>query len=882
MGLTPMMQQYLKMHEKVPDTIMLFRVGDFYETFFDDAITASKTLEIALTGKQCGLDEPAPMCGVPHHAAEPYIAKLVEKGYKVAVCEQMEDPATAKGIVKRDIIKVVSPGTITEGGLIQAKKNNYLAAIFSDRRVFGLAYLDVSTGAFYATELSFTADSGELVNELGKIEPSEIIVNPMLYKQSALIRSLETRFGCMVGLSAAAHYEKAACERVIEDQFKVFALDSLGLKDHEAATRAAGALLAYVAESQKKVLGHINHLAYYRIEAYMLLDLSTRRNLELTETLRHGDKRGSLLWVLDQTATAMGGRLLRQWVEAPLINREKIEIRQNLVAELVANPGALPELKTLLTKIYDLERICGKISFGTVNPKDMLSLKQSLAMLPKLKAWISSVAAPDLQSRYGEADDLQDIFKLIDAGIADDAPFVLRDGGVIKTGYNAEIDRYREAHTKGKDWIRDLESAEREKTGIKSLKVKYNKVFGYFIEVTKANLSSVPADYIRKQTLSNAERFYTPELKSMETQILGSEERLAQLEYQLFTDIRETIMAQTRRIQQRALDVAQLDALYSLAAVGVERHYVRPEIAEDGVIAFQNGRHPVAEAIMETGTFVANNCALDEGENRMMLITGPNMAGKSTYIRQVAILTLMAQIGSFVPADSAHIGVVDRIFTRIGASDDLTTGQSTFMVEMSEVSNILKNATRHSLVILDEIGRGTSTFDGISIAWAVVEYLSNPLTIGAKTLFATHYHELTELEGVKPGIKNFSIALKETKDGVVFLRKIKRGAADQSYGIEVAQLAGFPKIVTARAKDILAELNKGESAYRAGVLDGERAAALDNQVSFYSEMLEQAKERMLDSNEQAALESLKDLEIDSMTPLEAMNALNDLKHQLQE
>lgn len=883
MGLTPMMQQYLKMHEQVPDCIMLFRVGDFFETFFDDALTASKVLEIALTGKQCGLDEPAPMCGVPHHAAEPYIAKLVERGYKVAVCEQMEDPSLAKGLVKREIIKVITPGTITSDGAIKAKENNYLASLYGGRGSVGLAYVDLTTGDFNTTEIPNTPGQNELMGEIGKIGPSEIIMSSSLFKQSKFVHQLKMRFNCMVSLYADQHYHLDSGEEVIKNQFHVFALDALGLKDHDEAVQASGALLDYIEASQKKVLTHINHISFYKTSEYMLLDLSTRRNLELTETLRHGEKRGSLLWVLDQTTTAMGGRMLRQWIEAPLIDRDKIEIRQQYVAELVDNPGALQDFKMILGKIYDLERICGKVSFGTVNPKDMLSLKQSVGMLPALRDCINSIQAPKLQQAFGQADDLEDIYQLIASGISDDAPFVLKDGGVIKAGYNQEIDEYREAQSKGKDWLEDLECAEREKTGIKSLKVKYNRVFGYFIEVTKSNLDLVPEHYIRKQTLANSERFFTPELKEMETKILGAEQRLSQLEYQIFSDIREKIMAQIKRIQKRAHDVAFLDALYSLATVAVSNHYVKPEIADDGVIEMYNSRHPVAEMLMDEGTFVSNDCLLDLAENRMMLITGPNMAGKSTYIRQVAVITLMAQIGSFVPADSAHIGICDRIFTRIGASDDLTTGQSTFMVEMSEVSNILKNATQHSLVILDEIGRGTSTFDGVSIAWAVAEYLSNPLTIGARTLFATHYHELTQLEDQQPGVKNLSIGLKETPEGVVFLRKIRHQPADQSYGIEVARLAGFPRIVTQRAKAILEKLEAEapvSSLYRKNLTFAEN----DNQIGFFTEMASQTvkpePENEMKPEEKEVLSQICEADLNTMTPIQALNLLSTFKTEL--
>lgn len=877
MALSSMMKQYLEIHEKVPDAILFFRVGDFYEMFFDDAVSASKELEIALTGKDCGLEERAPMCGVPYHAAEGYIAKLVEKGHKVAICEQTEDPAKAKGLVKREIIKIVSPGTFTSDRYVDAKENNYLVSLYGGKTSVGLAYLDISTGDFQTTEISYDKKFSRVIDELGRVNPSEIIVNPTLYRQSDVIHNIEERFGCMISLYGSQFYKPSFAQEKLKEQFDVYSLDALGLKNHEAAVRASGALISYVDETQKKVLGHINHLSFYLPDSYMFLDLATRRNLELTETMRSGEKRGSLIWVLDYTVTAMGGRLLRHWIESPLVDKKMIEERQDLVEELTKNPGALPDLKSCLSKIYDLERICGKISFGTVNPKDLLALKQSLSMLPEIKRFVDGVDAPKLQNRFGDGDLLTDVYDLIDAGISDDAPFSLKDGGVIKAGYNKEIDTYREAATKGKSWILELEERERERTGIKSLKVKYNRVLGYFIDVTKSNLDLVPDDYIPRQTLVNSERFFTTELKEMETKILGSAERLSELEYQLFTDIRKKTLAEILRIQQRAADVAELDALYALATAAVERQYVKPEIGEDGVISITGGRHPAAEALMERNAFIANDTLLDEDENRMMLITGPNMAGKSTYIRQTAVITLMAQIGSFVPADAAHISLVDRIFTRVGASDDLTTGQSTFMVEMSEVSNILKNATKDSLVILDEIGRGTSTFDGISIAWAVIEYLLDRRHIGAKTLFATHYHELTELENIKDGIKNYSIDVRETKDGVVFLRKIKRGAASHSYGIEVAELAGFPKAVTRRAKEILKELDKSETSYADSLIDIETQAVAENQIDFFS-----MAGSGLSETEKAVLESLRDIEINTITPMEAMNTLNDLKNQLSE
>ena len=872
MGLTPMMQQYLAVHERVPDAILFFRLGDFYEMFFDDAITASKELEIVLTGKDCGLEERAPMCGVPFHSAENYIVKLVERGYKVAICEQMEDPKAVKGIVKRDIVKIVSPGTISSDDYIKASENNYLVSLCLDRQVIGLAYTDVSTGAFYATEIPVEKDDRNLQNELGRIEPSEIILNPALYKKNGFLKSLESRLGCMTDLFEQNAFELGASKKRIKAHFHVYALDALGLEGHDAAIRAAGALISYIDETQKTDSAHINHLSYYHTDAYMLLDLSARKHLELTETMRAGEKRGSLLWVLDHSVTAMGARMIRQWVISPLIRVEDILKRQNDVEELTNNAGSFKELKSCLGKIYDIERICAKAAFGTLNPKDLLAFKQSLSMMPSLTQLIRSMKAPTLSEKYGNCDQLSDIYELIDSAINDDAPFALKDGNVIKSGYHPEVDKAREASLKGKDWLRDLESAEREKTGIKNLKVKYNKVFGYFIEVTKSNLDAVPESYIRKQTLTNAERFFTPELKTMETEILGAEEKLARLEYQLFREIREKIVEQIERIQALAGMIATLDAVFSLASVAVEHHYIKPEISEDGIIDIRGGRHPAAEAMMEKNAFIANDCLLDADDHRMMLITGPNMAGKSTYIRQVAIITLMAQIGSFVPADFAHIGIVDRIFTRVGASDDLTTGQSTFMVEMSEVSNILKNATSNSLVILDEIGRGTSTFDGISIAWAVVEYLLNPGICGAKTLFATHYHELTELESLEKGIHNYSIGLKETKSGVIFLRKIKPGAADKSYGIEVATLAGFPRSVTKRAKSVLRELEKGEKTYREALFDHDASRVAEDQISFIT-----MAENTLTDTERQVLDDLKDIEINTMTPMEAINTLNALK-----
>lgn len=874
MALTPMMQQYLKAHEQVPDALLFFRMGDFYEMFFDDAIETARVLELTLTGRDCGLEERAPMCGVPHHAAENYIAKLVEKGYKVAICEQVEDPATAKGIVKREIVRVVSPGTVADGKLLDSKKNNYLMSVYKDKNIIGLAYLDVSTGDFFVTEFGGKEVRDKLTDEVARIRPAELLISPTLYKEKETVEELEKRFDVYTNLYPAKYFELAAAEAKLKEQFDVYSLTAVGLEHCPYGVRAAGALLKYLDETQYRVLSHINHVSFYKNDEFMVLDHATRKNLELTETLRSGEKRGSLLWVLDATVTAMGGRMLRRWLEAPLLNIEAITSRQNKVEELYNNPGALPELKTILRKVYDLERLCGKISFGSAGPRDLLSLKQSLAVLPTLAEFFASFDAPTFREVFGDGERLVDIHDLLDRAIADDAPLVLKDGGVIKAGYDAEINEYREAGTKGKDWIIDLERSERERTGIKSLKVKYNRVFGYFIEVTKSNLDQVPEEYIRKQTLANAERYFTEELKEMETKILGAEEKMTRLEYEVFQKVREEIIARITDIQACARDIAECDAIYALAQTAIEQNYVKPVLSEGTTLEIVGGRHPVVETIAGQGHFVRNDTALDESNCRIMLITGPNMAGKSTYIRQVAIITLLAQIGSFVPAETATIGVVDRIFTRVGASDDLATGQSTFMVEMTEVSNILKNATAKSLVILDEIGRGTSTFDGISIAWSVVEYLWDKNIIGAKTLFATHYHELTELESLKEGIQNFSIGVKETADGVVFLRKIKRGSADQSYGIEVAKLAGFPRAVTNRAQEILGYLEQGEDTYREGMLATGNTTYQSDQVNFFEMVAENSAE------EQEVLDELKDLSIDTMTPMEAMNRLYGLKTKL--
>lgn len=876
MGLTPMMQQYLDIHEKVPDAILFFRLGDFYEMFFDDAIKAAKVLEIALTGRDCGLEERAPMCGVPYHAAESYIAKLIEKGYKVAICEQLEDPAIAKGIVKRDIVRVLSPGTITDEKALNAGENNYLMSLYLGKKQLGMAYVDVSTGEFYTTEIVGSQILSRGLDEIGKIAPAELLVNGTLYKENNWVSTVAEQWGAMINPYPSHYFEVKKSEKRLCRQFDVFTIDALGLRDHEAALRASGALLAYLDETQRRTLGHLNNLRYYKAEEYMLLDRATRRNLELSETLRRGDKKGSLLWVLDHTATAMGARMLRRWIEAPLLDLAEIKNRQLQIEELTRHSTALDDLRKQLLKVYDLERISGKLAIGNANPKDLLALKQSLQTVPEIKKFLMTLDAPHLQKHLQGKPVLNSIADLIERGISDDAPFVIKDGGVIADGFHEEIDEIRSFNQGGKNRLQALEQVEREKTGIKTLKVKYNRVFGYFIEVTKSYLDQVPEAYIRKQTLTNAERYFTPELKELEGKILGSEERLLRLEAEIFADIRNKVLDELEAIQNTATEIAELDTLYALAKAAILGNYVKPEVTDSNALHIEKGRHPVVEKLVGQGNFITNNTDLNAEDCRVMLITGPNMAGKSTYIRQVAIITLMAQIGSFVPAERAVIGITDRIFTRVGASDDLATGQSTFMVEMTEVSNILKNATERSLVILDEIGRGTSTFDGISIAWAVVEYLWDTKTCGAKTLFATHYHELTELENTKPGVVNFSIRVQETAEGVLFLRKLVRGPADKSYGIEVARLAGFPKSVTDRAEAILSVLDEGETSYREGVLAVEKPDFIDNQMHIFNML------PALSNEESQVLDSLRDLPIDEMTPMEAMNSLYHLQKTLKE
>jgi len=801
--LTPMMQHYLQTKEENPGCILFYRLGDFYEMFFDDAKLVSKELEITLTGKSCGLKERAPMCGVPFHAAEGYLTRLVGKGYKVAICEQVEDPKLAKGMVKREVVRVVTPGTNLDAQALDETKNNYLMSIVYMEDSYGITTADISTGDCFVTEVN---SERKLMDELNKYAPSEIICNEALYVSGVDVDDLRDRRHIAVSALDSFYFEDDLAKTVLMEHFHVKSLDGLGIVDFPIGIISAGALFKYLLETQKTDLSHMNRITPYRSGNFMMIDGSTRRNLELVETLREKEKRGSLLWVLDKTKTAMGARLLRSYIEQPLIHKEAIEARLDAVAEMNKHLMTREELREYLNPVYDLERLITRIIYKTANPRDLISFRNSISVLPAIKQVLTDFQCDELRDLCENLDPLTDLYDLIYQSIQEEPPISVHDGDILKTGFNAEVDELRSAKTEGKQWLAELEAKEKEKTGIKNLKIKYNKVFGYYLEVTKSFQDLVPDYFIRKQTLANAERFYTPELKELENKILGAEDRLTHLENEFYNQILDQIAGQVTRIQHAAKYVAKLDVYQSLAYVAEKNHYCRPKINEKGKIDIKKGRHPVVERMIPNDMFIDNDTFLDDRNHRISIITGPNMAGKSTYMRQTALIVLMAQIGSFVPADAANIGVVDRIFTRVGASDDLASGQSTFMVEMNEVANILRNATSNSLLILDEIGRGTSTFDGLSIAWAVVEYIADPKIIGAKTLFATHYHELTELEGKIPGVNNFCIAVKENGDDIVFLRKIVSGGADKSYGIQVAKLAGLPDAVIERSKEIVEEL----------------------------------------------------------------------------
>ena len=876
--LSPMMQHYMETKKEYPDCILFYRLGDFYEMFFDDALTVSKELEITLTGKDCGLSERAPMCGVPFHAVDSYLYRLVQKGYKVAIAEQMEDPKQAKGLVKREVIRVVTPGTITSSQVLDETKNNYLMGIVYMDGIYGISTADISTGDFMVTEVD---SERELFDEINKFSPSEIICNNAFYMSGVDMDGLKNRYQVVISSLDSRFFGEESCRRILMEHFKVGALVGLGLEDYATGIIAAGAVMQYIYETQKSTLEHITTVTPYSTGQYMVIDTSTRRNLELVETMREKQKRGTLLWVLDKTKTAMGARLLRACIEQPLIHRDEIIRRQNAVEELNMNYISREEICEYLNPIYDLERLIGRISYKTANPRDLIAFRSSLEMLPYIKRILGEFNSELLAELGRELDPLQDIFRLIGDAIVEEPPITVREGGIIKDGYNQEADKLRQAKTEGKNWLAELEAREKEKTGIKTLKVKFNKVFGYYFEVTNSFKDQVPDYYIRKQTLTNAERFTTDELKQLEDIIMGAEEKLVSLEYDLFCEVRDKIGAEVIRIQKTAKSIAGIDVFCSLSVVATRRNYVKPSINDKGVIQIKNGRHPVVEQMMRDDMFVANDTFLDNGKNRLSVITGPNMAGKSTYMRQVALIVLMAQLGSFVPAQEADIGICDRIFTRVGASDDLASGQSTFMVEMTEVANILRNATRNSLLVLDEIGRGTSTFDGLSIAWAVIEHISNSKLLGAKTLFATHYHELTELEGTIAGVKNYCIAVKEQGDDIVFLRKIVRGGADKSYGIQVAKLAGVPDSVIARAKEIAEELSDADITARA-----KEIAEISSNITQHKAV---PKPDEVDMQQLSFFDTVKDddiireldsLELSTMTPLDAMNTLYRLQTKL--
>ncbi len=865
---TPMMQQYLNIKDQYKDCILFFRLGDFYEMFFSDAQVASKELEITLTGKDCGLEERAPMCGVPFHAADLYIARLVSKGYKVAICEQVEDPALAKGIVKRDVVRVVTPGTVTDTAMLDDRKNNYLMSICRNGNFYGLAAVDITTGDFYATRITWGNTKGKLIDEIARFMPSELVVNSEFNEDKELLSQLNLRFNIYISSFDNCSFEYGNAKETLISHFEKLEID---LSEYDIAINASGALLKYLDMTQKVNLSHIQNFNSYSIEEYMVLDAATRRNLELTETMREKSKKGSLLWVLDKTMTSMGGRLLRKWIEQPLVKLGDIQQRLDAVDELRSKFMARMEIREMLRRVYDVERLGGKVVLGSVNCRDMVALKNSLMQIPYIKEILADFEADYNNYCFDELDSLEDICQLIEIAIIDDPPITIKEGGIIKDGYNSEVDKLRAASTQGKDWIAALEASEREKTGIKNLKVGFNRVFGYFIEVTKSYFSLVPDEYIRKQTLANCERYITPELKEIEDSILGAEDKLIQLEYSLFLEVKEAIASQLTRIKRTSKALAELDALSSLAEVADREGYSMPEVDDSDAIHIVDGRHPVVEKMIDKSSFVPNDTVLDLTEDRLAVITGPNMAGKSTYMRQSALIVLMAQIGSFVPAASARIGIVDRIFTRVGASDDLASGQSTFMVEMSEVANILMNATTRSLLILDEIGRGTSTFDGLSIAWAVIEYIVNKENLGCRTLFATHYHELTELEGKLTGIKNYCITVKEKGEDVIFLRKIIRGGADGSYGIQVARLAGVPAPVIDRAKEILKELDDAD------INKNGKSRRAKKQVEGQLDLFEAAAKASVNNE---ILEDIKKIDISRLTPIDAMNILYELQRKM--
>ncbi len=878
--LSPMMTNYLSTKEEYKDCILFYRLGDFYEMFFDDAKTVSRELELTLTGKACGLEERAPMCGVPFHSADTYIHRLVDKGYKVAICEQMEDPKQAKGLVRREVTRIITPGTNSFTQTLDEDKNNFLMGIVAGPDGFGMAVTDVTTGEFH---VALIADTGKLLDEINRYTPSEIIANDAFYLANIDIKDLKDRMNITVSTLEPRFFSPDNVDRSLCDHFNVKTTQGLGLDDIPLGKTACGCVMQYLYETQKCSLDHISHIQIDQAGSTMLLDRNTRRNLELVETMREKQKRGSLLWVLDKTKTAMGARMLRNSVERPLLIREDIERRYDAIKDLNSDPVTREELREYLGPVYDMERLISKICYQSINARDMLALGSSLEILPSIKELVLTYPCSMFKELSGKLDPLSDLFEMIEKTIDEEPALTLREGGIIKAGFNAEVDRLRQAKLKGKDWIAELEATEKEKTGIKNLRIKYNKVFGYFIEVTNSYLSLVPDTWTRKQTLTNAERFTTPELKEMEDTILGAEDRLYQLEYALFCELRDTIACHIERIQKTAHIIAMIDMLASLAYVAERENYCRPTIVNDGSLYIKKGRHPVIEKMIEHDLFVANDTKLDTNSQRIAIITGPNMAGKSTYMRQTALIQLMAQIGSYVPAESAKLSIVDRIFTRVGASDDLASGQSTFMVEMTEVANILHHATKDSLIILDEIGRGTSTFDGLSIAWAVVEHIADKTKIGAKTLFATHYHELTELGGMLEGVKNYCIAVKEDGEDVIFLRKIVEGGADRSYGIQVAKLAGVPEEVLSRARIISDNLENNEMSSMPMTVISAKPEFVKvqgdepdgpRQLSIFDTL---GDETQMDD----VLCEIRDTDLSNITPMQAMNLVNKWQKEIE-
>ncbi len=873
--LTPMMEQYMEIKKEYPDCILFYRLGDFYEMFYEDALLCSRELEITLTGKDCGQEERAPMCGVPYHACDAYLNRLIEKGYRVAICEQVEDPKAAKGIVKREVIRIVTPGTNLSETSLDESKNNYLMGVYYTESSIGAALVDLSTGEFRMTQLENT---GALTDECMKYCPSEIICNDHFLLSDMDFDLLKDKLHVLVSSLSAHYFDEAICQEYIRRQFGVWNLEGLGIREFPDGIIAAGAVLQYLHETQKNALNHLQSIVPYRADQYMLLDSSTRRNLELTETLRDKQKKGSLLWVLDKTRTAMGARLLRSYLEQPLLDKDSIEARLDAIEALNDNAIVREELREYLNPIYDLERLMTRISCGTANPRDLIAFRSSIGYLPPIRLLLKEFDGGELQQICRDMDELEDLFDLIDRAIVDEPPITIREGGIIRDGFDEALDELKRAKTDGKQWLAELEQREQEETGIRKLRIKYNKIFGYVIEVTNSYKDQVPDRYIRKQTLAGSERYSTEELDRLAGIILGAEDKLCNMEYEIYLSIRNHLAEMVERVQRTARCIARLDVFASLAVVAEQNHYVRPSLNWKGIIHIVDGRHPVVEQMIGADQFITNDTYLDNKNNRVAIITGPNMAGKSTYMRQTALICLMAQIGSFIPAAKGDIDIVDRIFTRVGASDDLASGQSTFMVEMSEVANILRNATKNSLIVLDEIGRGTSTFDGLSIAWAVVEYISNPKLLGAKTLFATHYHELTELEGKLTNVHNYCIAVKEQGDNIVFLRKIIQGGADKSYGIQVAKLAGVPDAVLNRAKEIVAELSNNDITYKVkglAISDLERYHGEPEQISFFDLPKESSPEYKI-------LNKIADADVLNLTPLEAMNMLYQLQAEIRE